>query len=60
MENEEQIARLFKNIILSGHKICKICISKVTRKGRCSKIYIKSALPSNNFEEIQNCTKKNI
>ncbi|WP_085065627.1 hypothetical protein [Rickettsia peacockii] len=69
MENEEQIARLFKNIILSGHKIAiasfndyphavKYALARLLGKEDAAKIYIKSALPSNNFEEIHNCTKK--
>ncbi len=68
-KNEEQIARLFKNIILSGHKIAiasfndyphavKYALERLLCKEDAAKIYIKSALPSNNFEEIQNCTKK--
>ncbi|AEK74395.1 hypothetical protein Rh054_01985 [Rickettsia conorii subsp. heilongjiangensis 054] len=68
-KNEEQIARLFKNIILSGHKIAiasfndyphavKYALERLLEKEDAAKIYIKSALPSNNFEEIQNCIKK--
>ena len=67
--NEEQIARLFKNIILSGHKIAiasfndyphavKYALERLLGKEDAAKIYIKSVLSSNNFEEIQNCTKK--
>nr|WP_232202764.1 hypothetical protein [Rickettsia montanensis] len=63
------MARLFKNIILSSHKIAiasfndyphavKYALERLLGKEDAAKIYIKSALPSNNFEEIQNCTKK--
>ncbi|BDU60348.1 hypothetical protein FLA4_07580 [Candidatus Rickettsia kotlanii] len=62
-KNEEQIARLFKNIILSGHKTAialfndyphavKYALERLLGKEDAAKIYIKSALPSNNFEEI--------
>ena len=62
-KNEEQIVRHFKNIILSGHKIAialfndyphtiKYALERLLGKEDAAKIYIKSALSSNNFEEI--------
>ncbi|MCX4083446.1 hypothetical protein N7281_00815 [Rickettsia hoogstraalii] len=68
-KNEEQLICLFKNIISSGHKIAiasfndyhhavKYALEQLLDKEIVKKIYIKSGLPSNNFQEIQNCTKK--
>lgn len=68
-KNEEQLICLFKNIISSGHKIAiasfndyhhavKYALEQLLDKEIVKNIYIKSGLPSNNFQEIQNCTKK--
>ncbi|MCC8418945.1 MAG: hypothetical protein LN590_05240 [Rickettsia endosymbiont of Glossina mortisans submortisans] len=68
-KNEEQLVRLFKSIISSGHKIAiasfndypnavKYALEQLLDKEIVKNIHIKSGLPSNNFQEIQNCTKK--
>jgi len=67
-KNEEQIVRLFKNIILSGHKIAiasfnaypdavKYALEQLLGKEIVENIYIKSGLPADTPEEIQLCNK---
>lgn len=67
-KNKEQLVRLFKNIILSGHKIAiasfndyphavKYALEQLLGKEDAAKIYIKSGLPADSYEEIQRCNK---
>ncbi|MFY9590018.1 hypothetical protein [Rickettsia endosymbiont of Halotydeus destructor] len=67
-KNEEQLVRLMKNIISSGHKIgivsfndypeaIKYSIEQLLGEKEAENIYIKSGLPSLNYEEIQRCNK---
>ncbi|MCC8467868.1 MAG: hypothetical protein LN589_04185 [Rickettsia endosymbiont of Eriopis connexa] len=68
-KNKEQLVRLFKNIISSGHKIAiasfndypnavKYALEQLLGKEIVENIYIKSKLPAGTAQEIQNCTEK--
>lgn len=67
-KNKEQLVRLFKNIISSGHKIAiasfndypnavKYALEQLLDKEIVKNIYIKTGLPADSYEEIQRCNK---
>jgi FMN phosphatase YigB (HAD superfamily) len=67
-KNEEQLVRLFKNIISSGHKIAiasfndysdavKYALEQLLGKEIVKNIYIKTGLPAKHDEEIKLCNK---